>query len=296
MNIALLGYGVVGKGVYDIISNDHPNLKIKYIVEKDKEKLGNLKHLAPTSFTDVLEDNEIDVVIELIGGKTVAYQMIKEALLHKKHVVTANKAVISEFFEELTTIAKSNDVSLLFEASVGGAIIVLDPLYRIAEINKISGITGIINGSTNFVLSSIFLENQSLEDALKKASDLGYIEANSTDDMDGFDLLRKINILSMISYHTYIKEEDIERTPLSSISSDFISYVKSHNLAMKYIATSKEHSGKISIHLEPVILEKEAFYNQITLKIISFLSLVRIIRTNYLLDKEQVVILLLLLF
>lgn len=263
MNIALLGFGVVGKGVYDIITNDHPEWNIKYIVELDDNKLGDLVSLRPISFEHVLIDEKIDTVIELIGGKTIAYTFIKQALEHKKNVVTANKAVISEHFKELTLLAKQNNVSLLYEASVGGAIIVLDPLFKIAQINKINKIEGIINGSTNFVLSNIFLNNKTLDDSLGEALKLGYIETGSTDDMDGYDLMRKINILSMISYQTYINEEDITRVPLSSLTKEFIEYVKSKNKIIKYIATSTLNDDKISIHLEPTILDKSNFYSMI---------------------------------
>jgi len=263
MNIALLGFGVVGKGVYDIITSDFPSWKIKYVLEKDPVKMKEIKSIATQSFEDIMKDKEIDLVIELIGGKTIAYQMIKIALKHKKHVVTANKAVMSEYYQELTELAKENKVSLLYEASVGGAIVVLNPLFKMAEYNKLNQIEGIINGSTNFVLSSIFLKNKSLVEALQEAQELGYIETGSTDDMDGFDLLRKINILSMISYHTYINESDIERVPLSSITNEFITYVKDNDLAMKYIASSSKKDNQISIHLEPVIIAKDDFYNQI---------------------------------
>jgi homoserine dehydrogenase len=263
MNIALLGFGIVGKGVYDIVTSDFPSWNIKYVLEKDPTKTKEIKAIATQSYEDIMKDKEIDVVIELIGGKTIAYQMIKIALKQKKHVVTANKAVISAYYHELTELAKENNVSLFYEASVGGAIIVLDPLFKMAEFNQINQIEGIINGSTNFVLSSIFQDNKSLSQALIEAKELGYIETGSTDDMDGLDLLRKINILSMISYHTYINESDIERVSLSSITTELIDYLKDHNLAMKYIASSHKRENQIGIHLEPVILSKDDFYNQI---------------------------------
>lgn len=263
MNIALLGFGVVGKGVYDIITNDFPHYNIKYILEKDDKKLENLIHLRPSSYEVILNDSSIHTVIELIGGKTIAYTFIKDALIHKKNVITANKAVISEYYEELTKLAKENNVSLLYEASVGGAIIVLDPLFHITEINNLHKIEGIINGSTNFVLSNIFLKNKTLNESLEEALKLGYIETGSTDDMDGFDLLRKINILSMIGYQTIIKEKQIKRIPLSSITKEFFEYVKSKNKTMKYIATSEIKDEKLSIHLEPVVLDINHPYNNI---------------------------------
>jgi homoserine dehydrogenase len=263
MNIAILGFGVVGKGVYDIITTHHKHWNIKYILELDESKLGTLIHLKAPSFETIVNDKEIDIIIELIGGKTIAYHFIKEALNHKKHVVTANKAIISEYFHELTTIANENNVSLLFEASVGGAIIVLDPLYTIKETNPIHKIEGIINGSTNFVLSNIFINNKDFKSALEEATNLGYIETGTTDDIDGLDLLRKINILSMISYNTYIKENDVIRVPLTNLTEDFINYVKSQNKQIKYIAISEYKNGNVSIQLEPVVVDEQSIYSKI---------------------------------
>lgn len=263
MNIAILGFGIVGKGVYDILSKDFTDHNVKYILELDDQKLGNLISKRPSSYDVILQDDEVDVIIELIGGKGIAYTFIKQALIHKKHVITANKAVISEHYKELTQLAEENNVTLSFEASVGGAIIVLNPLFTIAKINKINKIEGIINGSTNFVLSSVFKENKSLADSIDEANTLGYIETGTTDDMDGLDLLRKINILSMISYKTFIKESDITRVPLSSLTNEFIDYVKKTNRTIKYIATSEKHNNEISIHLEPVILDSSLLYSNI---------------------------------
>jgi homoserine dehydrogenase len=263
MNVAIIGLGVVGRGVYDILSNDFNHIHVKYVVELDEEKLKGINASKVVTFNTVLEDETIDVIIELIGGKTVAYDMIKLALQYKKHVVTANKAVISEYYEELTKLAKEKNVSLLYEASVGGAIIVLEPLYTISKVNKIHKIEGILNGSTNYVLTKLFKEGKELKEALDEVLELGYIETGSTDDMDGFDLLRKINIISMISYQTYIKEEDILRVPLSSITHAFYERVKEMNCTMKYIATSYIVDDDIRISLEPVILDESNVFNSI---------------------------------
>jgi homoserine dehydrogenase len=146
-------------------------------------------------------------------------------------------------------------VTLLFEASVGGAMHILEPLYQFSKHNKIHTIKGIINGSTNFILSKIFLEDYSYMQALGEADELGYIETGTTDDMDGLDLMRKINIASMISFDTEIKEEDITLVPLSSLTSEFYDYVKTQKKLIKYVATSKKQGQHISIHLEPVIIE-----------------------------------------
>ncbi|MBI9009176.1 MAG: homoserine dehydrogenase [Tenericutes bacterium] len=263
MKIAIIGLGVVGRGVYDLVTMDQSVLQVKYVLELDKSKLQGIDALVAKDIDEILNDSEVDTVVELIGGKGIAYSFVLQALNHKKNVVTANKALISAYFKELTELANKNNVSLRYEAAVGGAINILDPLLTISRINKIHKIQGIINGSSNFILSKIFIEDYSLEKALEEAFKLGYLEANSNDDMEGLDLLRKINILSMLSYHQYIDESDIIRVPLSNVSSAFIDYIKSKNLALKYIATSELVNNQIMIHLEPVVIKKDSFYSYI---------------------------------
>ncbi|MBN2540380.1 MAG: homoserine dehydrogenase [Bacilli bacterium] len=263
MNVAILGLGVVGMGVYDILLRDVPDIKVKYVMELDQEKTKNLDVIVANHISTILEDDTLDTVIELIGGKRIAYTFVKQALQAKKNVVTANKALISDYFEELTELANENGVILRYEASVGGAINVLDPLLTIAKINHIHKIEGIINGSTNFILSKIFLEDYDLDKALEAARNLGYIETGTNDDLEGFDLLRKINILSMMSYGQYIKEEEIIRVGLDTIPREFYEYVKSKGLTMKYIATSEWKNNQIMVHLEPVIVSQDHFYTKI---------------------------------
>ena len=264
MKVAILGMGVVGRGVYDILTEEQPSIEIKYVLERNLEKTQGLKTIVAGHIEEILEDDEVDVLIELIGGKSVAYEFVKLALKHKKHVVTANKALISAYFEELHELAKKQGVSLRYEASVGGAINVIDPLYEIANINRIHKIEGIMNGSTNYILTNVFDHNKSLSDVLDDALELGYLETGTNDDMEGLDLMRKINILSMIAYHQYIKEEDILRVPLTNLTPECIDLVKKHNLTIKYIATSTLKNDAISIQLEPVILTKNHFYQQIS--------------------------------
>jgi homoserine dehydrogenase len=262
MNIALLGLGVVGQGVYDIITNDIEGVTVTYVLELDANKTKGIS-CAVQSFDTIIEDNTVDCVIELIGGTTVAYQFVIRALRAGKHVITANKALISKYFKELTELATYHNVSLRYEASVGGAINIIDPLNTIKRINKINKVEGIINGSTNFILSKIFLEDYSLEQAIIEATSLGYIETGTTDDMDGLDLLRKINILSMISFEQYVEESSIGIIPLTDLTEEFYSFVKSKNLVIKYIATAMTLDNELSIHLEPVILSENHNYSAI---------------------------------
>ncbi len=263
MNVAILGFGTVGKGVYDIINNGFPDISIKAILVKNPNKHLEISNLLVSDIYSIVEDDSIDVVIEVIGGKDSAYDYVKLALTHRKHVITANKALVSAYFREMHELARDNFVQFRYEASVGAAINIIDPLNTIRKFNNINKITGIINGSTNFILSKIFLENISLSESLEVAKSLGYIETDASDDLDGFDLLRKINILSMIAYSREIDESSILRVPLSSISDDMIEYLKSNDLSLKYLASSICNINQISIQLEPVVVSKNSLFNQI---------------------------------
>jgi homoserine dehydrogenase len=170
---------------------------------------------------------------------------------------------MSEYFEELTSLASNNKVSLLYEASVGGAIIILDELKRITSINQLNKIEGIVNGSTNYILSRVFQDDLSMKDAISEAFDQGYLETGSNDDIKGLDALRKLNILSMLSYHTYLKESDFYTVPLSSLSNDFIDYIKRQGLLLKYIATSELIDGEIVGHVTPVVLDNNSLLSRI---------------------------------
>lgn len=263
MVVGILGLGTVGKGVFEIINNDFKDITIKYILVRDKSKYEEYNHLLAKDINQIINDQEVETVLELIGGISDAYSYIKQSLEKKKNVITANKAVISKYYKELNELAIKNKVKLLFEASVGAAINIIDPLKTISKFNKINMIEGIINGSTNFVLSKIFKEDYPLEKALAEARTLGYIETGSNDDMDGLDLMRKINILSMIAYQQAISEASIRIIPLSSLNQKFYNYVKSQDMAIKYLATSIKKANKILIQVLPTIIGKSDFYNMI---------------------------------
>jgi len=263
MNVAILGLGVVGKGVYDIICDRNKDINISHILEIDSLKTKDIKAKVVSDYNIILQDDTIDLVVELIGGVDFAYTAIKQALIAKKHVVTANKAVISKHFEELSNLAKANKVSLRYEASVGGGTIVLDPLYNISKNNDVLNVKGIINGSTNYVLSKFFEEDMSLEESLQLAFSNGYLETGNNDDMIGLDLLRKINILSSISYHQFFRESNIFINPLNSITKEFLNYVKNKNLIVKFMGESIIVENQISIRVEPVIIDRNSIYSHI---------------------------------
>lgn len=264
INIGLCGYGTVGSGVANII-NTNPYFKDKVSIKKilvhniDKHK--DIINLATTNYLDIINDSNIDTVIECIGGTTLAYNIIKESLLNKKNVVTANKAVLMNHLIELTNIAKENNVALYFEASVCGAINIIDTLESINETDEVKSIEGIINGSTNFVLTKA-INGMPYKESLELASKLGFLESDPTDDLDGLDALRKLVILSSISYHTGIDSTKAYLSSIRNLSDDIINYAKDNNYKIKYIASSKLLDNNVSLTIEPCLLKcNDSLYN-----------------------------------
>ncbi len=202
-------------------------------------------------------------MIEVIGGIDIAYDYIKRALIHKKHVVTANKAVVSKYFNELNELADMNQVSFRFEASVGGGINIIDSLLKVSKYNHIYHIEGIINGATNFILSKVFIENETIEDALLKAKSLGYIEQDPKGDLEGVDLARKMHILSMIAYQRPINDKDIKITSFLSITQNMIDEAKSKQQVIKYVGISTLNKESIKIEVKPIIVDCGHIYQHI---------------------------------
>ena len=199
MKIAILGYGTVGKGLVEMIDSNKGkrNIEIASILVRDKNKYKSSKyeHLITEDIEEVF-NKEFDILVELIGGLNPAYKYIKRALESKINVVTANKDMLAEYGDKLVKIAKENNVSLRFEASVGGGIPVLKPLIESLEGNLIESMYAILNGTTNYILSKMYDENLSYEEVLKEAQELGFAEANPESDVQGYDAARKLSILS----------------------------------------------------------------------------------------------------
>ncbi len=240
--IALLGYGTVGSGVYEVVAKNIDSVKDKFKVDisiedilvRNVEKYKDLIHLDKfkTDFDSILE-SEPDIVVEVMGGLHPAYDYIKKCIENGIHVVTANKDLIAEYGQELQNLAAQKDVALLFEASVGGGIPVLKPLQECLGGNSIDSITAVINGTTNFILSKMYNENMSYEDALKIAQDVGFAEADPTSDVQGFDAVRKLAILSSLAYGQEFKWSDMPTVGITDIDSDDIECVKTMDSKIK---------------------------------------------------------------
>ncbi|MGX7111897.1 homoserine dehydrogenase [Gemella cuniculi] len=234
MKIAILGYGTVGRGVYEIISNSESEelsgIEVKKVFARSRDKM----HLATNDIEEILEDNEISLVVECLGGLDPAYDFIKKSLQSKKHVVTANKAVAAKYLDEFLDLAKKNNVKFLFEASVGGGIPWLQNLERAKRIDKISRVYGIFNGTSNYILDNMYRSNQEFEKTLKEAQELGYAEADPSADIDGGDVVNKIILSNALAFGIHIAPK-FPTYSMRNITKKDIDYLKKYDLAIKYI-------------------------------------------------------------
>lgn len=260
--IAILGYGVVGSGVYEILKNSSEcvtknagkTVEVKYILDIRDFENHPEKHLFVKDFAQVLEDEEVDIVAEVIGGATVAYEFTKAALSAGKNVVTSNKELVATHGTELLKLAQDNNVSYLFEASVGGGIPLIHPIHRCLTANSITRIMGILNGTTNYILTSMLKDNRSFEDALKDAQKKGYAEANPAADVEGIDACRKIAILSSLAYGNSIDCSDIHTEGITKITLTDAQYAEKAGYAIKLIGYSKKEESGAEVWVGPMLI------------------------------------------
>ncbi len=266
IKIGLLGLGTVGRGVYEIINNEKGSLfknnagtvQIVKILVHDlaKDRGKDLDYSILTSNPDdILLNNEIDLVVAVMGGSEPEYSYVLKALNNKKHVVTANKQIISEHMDVLLKTARENNVSILFEGSVGGGIPIIDTMQQLLKINKINRITGILNGTTNFILSQMSQNGSSFDEVLAIAQNLGFAEADPTADVMGYDVSRKISILSSLAYNHIIKDEEIYKRGITGIDACDIEMIKNNEYVLKYVAQSIINEDTYYISVEPALIK-----------------------------------------
>jgi homoserine dehydrogenase len=256
LNIGLLGYGNIGKSVDKIITSEFSHLfKIIKVFDRIKS-LELLKERYVPSYSDITLDSNIDIVIEVLGGDTTAYEAIKEALLNNKHVVSSNKQVVSKYFYEFLELAQKSNKKFLFDASVGGGIPVIQNLINIKKSDDIKEINGILNGTSNYILTKMHYGN-SLNDSIINAQNLGLAERDISFDIDGTDISRKLSILSNIAFSTYIDPNDIMRYPLIGIDENLISSLNKLGKRLKYIGYSKKNGDTIEIGVFPICVDEE---------------------------------------
>ncbi|GCL69777.1 homoserine dehydrogenase [Veillonella tobetsuensis] len=266
VKIALLGFGTVAQGTFNLLQ-DNANLienrsgvtiEISKIFVRNPEKYSHItlpstaKYV--TNIDDIVNDESIDIVVELMGGTTFAKDCVESALKHGKSVVTANKDLLAEAGPYLFDLAYKNKVDLRFEASVLGGIPIIRTLYESLGGNHITELVGIMNGTTNFILSKMTEEGLSYGAVLKEAQDLGYAEADPTADVEGLDAARKLAILASISFNRRIFFEDVTVEGITNIDTEDISYGKEFGYNIKLIGIAKETSKGLSLNVYPAFV------------------------------------------
>ncbi len=267
VNIGLLGFGTVGTGTAEIILDNvgrHPLLKeivIKKVGVRSLDKPRQIKlpsEVMTTDLTAIVNDPEIDIVVELLGGLEPARTLILQAIEQGKHVVTANKAVVALYGDEIYTAANKAGVYVMLEASVGGGIPVVKPLKQSLGVNRITSVIGIINGTTNYILTRMAAEGANFADVLAEAQELGYAEADPTADVDGGDAADKIGILAAIAFRDRIRRKDIFCEGIRNITATDISYAEQLGFVIKLLAISKSTTTKaLEVRVHPTLVPQD---------------------------------------
>jgi len=264
INIAVLGYGVVGSGVVEVIKKNSLSISRRAGEEIGVKKILDIRDfpespdrdLMTKNADEIFDDDSISIIVETIGGIGAAYEFTKRAFSCGKHVVTSNKELVATHGPELLRIAKDRGVNYLFEASVGGGIPIIHPLYQCLAANEIIGITGILNGTTNYILTRMKKDGEDFQAALKSAQRNGYAEADPSADIEGHDACRKIAILSSIAYNEFVDYKNIYTEGITRISTVDMEYAEFMDSVIKLIAISKRVGDKIFARVSPAIISK----------------------------------------
>ena len=265
VKIALLGLGNVGRGVWNILQMNGEEImkrsgcqvEVAKILVRDPSKARAVKvpeELITTNFDEILNDDSIKIIVEVMGGIEPAKEFILKSLSKKKHIVTANKMLLATYGDELFKKADEEEVMLNYEASVAGGIPIIQAINESLTANKIEKLYGIINGTTNFILSKMELEGSDFGDVLKEAQEKGYAEADPTSDIEGFDAQYKLVILSSLAFGTKVKIDDVYREGITKITSKDIRYAKDFGLVIKLLAIAKEIDGKLQLRVHPTMI------------------------------------------
>lgn len=261
---AIMGYGTIGSGVAEVLEQNKDVIAKQVGQEVELKYVLDLREFADSPVADKIvhdfkiieEDEEIKIVVEAMGGLNPAYPFVKACLLAGKHVATSNKALVAAHGTELLAIAREKGVNFLFEASVGGGIPIIRPMYRCLMGEKIQEITGILNGTTNFILTKMDKEGESFENALKEAQNLGYAERNPEADVEGHDTCRKIAILTAMATGREVNFEDIYTEGITRITDIDFKYAEKMGTSVKLFGTSRIKDGKVNAFVAPVMIQK----------------------------------------
>ena len=269
MRIGLLGFGVVGRGVYDILA-ERPDMEIVKICCLEDVTLPDA--VVTKDFKDILEDDSIDTVVEAMGGVHPAYEFVRAAMEAGKHIVTSNKALVTTCYNELIPLAREKNLMFRCTAAVGGGIGWLSELERARRVQKIQQVGGIMNGTCNYILDNMTRQGLDYNVVLKEAQALGYAEANPSTDVDGIDTWHKVILSSNVAFGVSLKKEQVPAAGISKITAADVENFKAHGLVCKLISTGKCVDGKYSAYVHPTLVGSGALeanvpmnYNLITL-------------------------------
>src|SRR5574344_155902 len=261
VKIGIIGLGTVGSGVVKTLNEFSKEVEIVGIAVKNLTKPRNIDGLDKKLLTDnpyeLVKNPEIQIIVEVIGGINPAFELIKTALSNGKHVVTANKELLAKHGEELFTFAQKQNRVILYEAAIAGGIPIIMPIKTILAGNKITKIAGILNGTTNYILTKMDSDGASYSDVLQEAQSLGYAEANPTGDVEGFDAAYKLATLATIAFKQRIRIEHIYREGISKIKAEDMSYANEFGYKIKLIALAQlNEEGKADVRVHPMLVKK----------------------------------------
>jgi len=262
INIAVLGYGTVGSGVVEVINTNHDSINkkageeinIKYVLDLRNFPGDPIQEKIVHDYEVIINDPDIQIVVEVMGGIEPAYTFVKRALESGKSVCTSNKELVAKHGLELLKIARDKDINFLFEASCGGGIPIIRPLNSSLTADEIDEITGILNGTTNYILSEMSTKGSEFEDVLKDAQEKGYAEQNPEADVEGYDACRKIAILSSLAFGRHVNYEDIYTEGITEITAAYIKYARKLETSIKLLATSKKVGDGFYAMVSPVMI------------------------------------------
>ena len=273
VNVAVVGLGTVGGGLCHLLINKgneaYKNINLYAICDLNEKRCQEIKDstkekiLIYHDYIDVLKDKNIDIIVELMGGDRIAFDLISRALKNNISVVSANKQVIANHYDEFMELLKTSNAHFMFEASVGGVIPIINNMVNYSKVNDIKEIKGIINGSTNYVLTLMQKDGIGYQEAMQKATELGFLEADPSADIDGLDILRKITILSNIAYRTYINVNDVYVYSLKNVNDNFIKKANELGFTLKYMAQSNLTKNGVGIRVEPTLIKDDSLYSMI---------------------------------
>lgn len=269
MVVAILGHGTVGGGVYELLKN-RSNITVKYVL--DRSPIAELGAVSVTDFSTILNDGEVDTVVEVMGGLEPAHEYIAAAMRAGKNIVTANKHLLAAYYDELTTLAKETGTGFRTSAAVGGGIPWLPNLQRLKRIGAVNEICGIMNGTTNYILSMMHKKGYDYESVLHDAQSFGYAEADPTADIEGYDIQRKLMISANIAFDASLTEQQVPVAGIAGITREDIAGFNEMGYVCKLYATAKRVAdGAILAVVEPTLFKAEtleavvpANYNLIT--------------------------------